>query len=124
MIMNISVSKDNNVFHMIEKPKLDDCYICLDQICDKLSNGAVFQFRCLHPVCVNCITKPKTEYISFSILSNCGICRAKPNRYITQSNKMCKVPYSDKQSIFVPSNMVTSDTIYRDHIQHIIAHSY
>jgi hypothetical protein len=119
MIMNILVSKDNNVFRMIEKPKLDDCYICLDQICD-----AVFQFRCTHPVCVKCITKPKTEYISFSILSNCGICRAKPNRYITQSNKMCKVPYSDKQSIFVPSNMVPSDTIYRDHIQHIIAHSY
>ena len=113
-----------NIFDTIEKPKLDDCYICLDQICDKLSNGAVFPFRCLHPVCVNCITKPNTDFISFYILSNCGICRAKPNRYVTESNKMCKVPYSNKQSIFVPAKMVTSDTIYRDHIQHMMAYSY
>jgi hypothetical protein len=119
MIINIYVSNKNNMFHMIEKPKLDACYICLDQICD-----AVFQFRCTHPVCVNCITKPETDNISFSILSKCGICRAKPNRYITESNRMCKLPYSDKQSIYVPIKMVTADTIYRDHIQHIIAHSY
>jgi hypothetical protein len=119
MIINIYVSNKDNVFHMIEKPKLDACYICLDQICD-----AVFQFRCTHPVCVNCITKPETDNISFSILSKCGICRAKPNRYITESNRMCKLPYSDKQSIYVPIKMVTADTIYRDHIQHIIAHSY
>ena len=124
MIMNIYLSKENPTFHMIEKPKLDDCYICLEKICDKLSNGAVFQFRCIHPVCANCITKPNTEIISFSILSNCGICRAKPNRYVTENNKMCRVPYSEKQSIYVPTKMVNPDTIYRDHIQHIIAHSY
>ena len=118
--MYIHIPHPLNVFHQFEKPDLDDCYICLNPI---LTNGAVFQFKCRHPVCVNCILKPNTETISFSMLSNCGICRAKPNKYITDCTKMCKVPYSEKQSIYVPLETITSDTLYRDHIQHILANS-
>ena len=113
-----------NVFQYIEKPKLEDCYICLDQICDKLSKSAVFPFKCRHPVCINCIKNPNTNIISFSILSSCGICRATQNRYITESKKICKVPYTENQSIFVPTITITNDTLYRDHIQHILAHSF
>ena len=114
----------NNVFKRVEKPKLDDCYICLDEICDKMSTSAVFPFICIHPICVNCITKPNTTIISFSILQRCGICRAKQNRYITESKKMCKAPYTENQSIIVPTITITSETLYRDHIQHILAHSF
>ena len=122
------IPKQKNVFQHIEKQRLDDCYICFDPISG--TNGAVFQFRCKHSVCVKCVTKANTQdrtttdCISFSILSKCGVCRAEPNRYITESTKMCKVPYSDEQSIFVPIKMVTNNTLYRDHIQHMLAHSY
>ena len=121
MTMYLRIPLEPNAFHKLEKPELDDCYVCLEPI--RNNNGAVFQFICRHPVCVHCILKPKTEIISFSKLTNCGVCRAKPNLYITESTQMCKVPYSDKQSIFVPAKMVTSETLYRDHLQHILANS-
>lgn len=124
MALHLRIPIQPNAFHKLEKPELDDCYVCLSPISNDSTNSAVFQFICRHPVCVNCLVKPKTEIICFSKLSNCGICRAKPNRYITDSTQMCKVPYSEKQSIYVPTNMVTSDTFYRDHLQHIIANSY
>ncbi len=119
MTMYLRIPIEPNAFHKLERPKLDDCYVCLEPI-----KAAVFPFICRHPVCVHCIVKPNTEIISFSKLTNCGICRAKPNRYITESTQMCKVPYSEKQSIYVPTKMVTSETLYRDHLQHILANSY
>jgi len=124
MVLHLRIPIEHNAFHKLEKPELDDCYVCLSPISNDSTNSAVFQFRCIHPVCVNCITNPNTDIISFSKLSKCGICRAKPNRYITDSTQMCKVPYSEKQSIYVPTIMVTSDTFYRDHLQHILANSY
>ncbi len=117
-----------NISHYIQKPILDDCYICLDPISDKLMNGAVIPYQCRHPICVicvNCVRKPNnTNTITFAKLSFCGICRAKPNRYITECQYLCKIPYSDNQSIFVPTDTINDDTLYRDHIQHMIAHSY
>ena len=113
-----------NILQYIQKPILDDCYICLDPICDKLTNGAVIPYQCRHPICINCVRKPNTNTITFAKLSFCGICRAKPNRYITESQQLCKIPYSDNQSIFVPTYTINDNTLYRDHIQHIIAHSF
>ncbi len=111
-----------NIFQHLEKPRLDDCYICLDPICDKMMNGAVIPFRCRHPICINCVRKQ--NIISFVRLSVCGICRAKPNRYITETRQLCQVPYSNSQSVFVPTNTITKNTLYRDHIQHILAHAF
>jgi hypothetical protein len=124
MTMYLRIPIEHNAFRKLERPELDDCYVCLSPICNDSTNSAVFQFKCIHPVCVNCILKPNTEIICFSKLINCGICRAKPNKYITECATMCKVPYSEKQSIYVPAVMVTSDTFYRDHLQHIIANSF
>lgn len=124
MYMYVSLSKIRNVFQYIEKPRLDDCYICLDPICDKLDNGAVIPYKCRHPICINCVRKANADIISFSKLSVCGICRATPNRYITESLQLRKVSYSDTQSIFVPANTINNNTLYRDHIQHIVAHAF
>ena len=121
--MDVSLYQVRNVFRNIKKIKLDDCYICLDQICDKLDNGAVIPYKCRHPICIHCF-RSEVYKISLSKLSTCGICRAKPNRYITESPQLCKVSYSDSQSLFVPTDTINNDTLYRDHIQHIIAHAF
>ena len=123
-IMYVRIPPIPNVFQYIEKPQLDDCYICLDQICDKLGTAAVVPYKCRHPICVKCLIKADADIISFSKLSVCGICRAKPNRYITECRQLCRVPYSSSQSIFVPTDTINDNTLYRDHIQHIIAHSF
>lgn len=116
-----------NIFELIEKTPLDECYICLEPISNDVSNGAVFPYKCRHHICVSCAKLSCVTYTdiqAFIDVSTCGICRAKPNMYILRCNKMIKAPYSSKQSIFVPESSITNTTLYRDHIQHMFASSY
>ncbi len=126
--LNFIPSKVKNVFVCIEKPILDDCYICLDSIGnDLISNGAILPYKCRHPICISCLTRMNLLYNSkesFLQLSFCGICRATPNKYIVESKHLCQVSYSRKQTIYVPWYTINEYTLFRDHIQHMLAHAY
>lgn len=50
------VNPVTNVFESLEKPTLDDCYICFEPIGNGLKNGAIHPYRCRHHVSINCIT--------------------------------------------------------------------
>ena len=116
-----------NIFANIEKPILDDCYICLESIGNDAANGAILPYKCRHPICISCLAYMNTLYnnrVSFIRMSLCGICRAAPNKYILQSNQLRTVPYSRKQTIYVPSSTINEQTLFRDHIQHMLAHAF
>ena len=122
--MKITILPKSNFLFEI-KPKLDECYICLDEI--DLKNGAVLPYKCRHHICVGCAKQQCANYDntrSFLKSSFCGICRAKPSQYIVGSQQLWKIPYSNTQSIYVPSTTINETTLYRDHIQHMIAHSF
>jgi hypothetical protein len=47
----IKLKNAKNIFSKIEKPELEDCYICLDAIGNEMENGAIFPYKCRHPIC-------------------------------------------------------------------------
>ena len=116
-----------NVFEHLEKPILDDCYICLESIGNEITDGAIFPYKCRHPICISCLTRMTGLYnnkYSFIKLTTCGVCRSKPNKYILNSKHLSQVSYSRKQTIYVPSSTINEQTLFRDHIQHMLAHAY
>jgi hypothetical protein len=104
-----------NPFILLEKPLLDDCYICLEAIGNQIETSAVFPYKCRHPICITCLIA------HFQKISLCGICRKEPSRYIVNSPHLSLATYSRKQSLYVPRHTLTNETQYRDHIQHMIA---
>ncbi len=122
--MEYTILTKVNVFADIEKPHLDDCYICLEPI-DEINHGAIFPYRCRHHICILCMTRLNNRHPnsnSFLKTATCGICRATANRYIVKSEKLCRVFYSQKQSVYAPSSSINEITLFRDHIQHMLAH--
>ena len=123
-----SLSNVINIFANIEKPILDDCYICLESIGNDLTtNGAILPYKCRHPICISCLIRLNKLYNnskSFVKSAFCGICRAGVNRYIIDSKDLCQVSYSRKQTIYVPWSTINEQTLFRDHIQHMLAHAY
>ena len=116
-----------HVFSKMEKPALDDCYICLDVIGNDMCNGAILPYKCRHPICFGCLVELDRRFHSlerFIKMSNCGVCRAEPNRYIVENKDLCLVSYSEKQCIYVPWSSINENTLFRDHIQHMLAHAY
>ncbi len=123
----IKIQKMKNIFSQIEKPALDDCYICLDAIGNEMCNGAILPYKCRHPICFGCLTELDRRYRSFDRfikMSSCGVCRAEPNRYIMENKDLCLVSYSEKQCIYVTWSSINENTLFRDHIQHMLAHGY
>ena len=123
----IIIKKMKNVFSQIEKPELDDCYICLDAIGNEMCNGAILPYKCRHPICFGCLVELDRRYRSFDRfikMSSCGVCRAEPNRYIMENKDLCLVSYSEKQCIYVTWSSINENTLFRDHIQHMLAHGY
>ena len=120
-----SIKIPKNIYAGIEKPVLEDCYICLDSIGNEIQNGAILPYKCRHPICFRCLADVNKHYKNidrFLNLANCGICRAIPNRYIITNKNLCMVPYSNKQSLYVGWSTVNEVTMFRDHIQHMLAH--
>jgi uncharacterized protein YjdB len=119
------IYQQEDVFKYIKKPDLDDCYICLSSITNKPESSAVFVFKCRHPICYDCLvdvsSKYAEDYIKHKML--CGICRTGTNRYLFNNKKLHKISYSETQSIMIPSNLITEQNIYSDHIQRLIAYS-
>ncbi len=123
----IKLHNAKNIFSKIEKPALDDCYICLDAIGNEMENGAILPYKCRHPICFGCLVELDRRYNSldrFIKMSNCGVCRAETNRYIIENKDLCLVSYSEKQSIYVLWSSINEQTLFRDHIQYMLAHGY
>jgi hypothetical protein len=118
------IKKDSH-FDMLDKPLLDDCYICLDNISNKQEHSAVFMFSCRHPICKTCFFDIRRNFTLYHIKHKmvCGICRSKTNNYIAQSNSLVKVSYSRMQSIIIPRTFLTEVNVHSDHIQRLIAYS-
>lgn len=109
-----------NIFSNIEKPILEDCYICLDSIGNEIQNGAIFPYKCRHPICFRCVSEVE-KYYKGNKKATCGICRAIPNKYLI-GKPLNMVSYSKKQSIYVIWSTVNEKTMFRDHIQYMLAH--
>ena len=124
----MSINKiHKNIFSKIEKPPLDDCYICLDAIGNEMENGAIFPYKCRHPICLSCLTGMERRYRNFDKfikMAICGVCRAEPNRYIMENKDLCLISYNKTQSIYVLWSSINEQTLFRDHIQHMLAHAY
>ena len=116
-----------NVFESLEKPTLDDCYICFEPIGNGFKNGAIHPYRCRHHVCASCFNQLYKNNMSsndtFIKRSTCGVCRAEVNQYIIGPAALCPVAYSKSQAIYVPEHTLNKDSMFRDHLQHIIAHA-
>jgi hypothetical protein len=116
-----------NIFESLEKPTLDECYICFEPIGNGLKNGAIHPYRCRHHVCASCFNQLYTNNMSsnetFIKRSTCGVCRAEVNQYIIGPAALCQVAYSQSQTIYVPEHTINKNSMFRDHLQHIIAHA-
>ena len=120
-----------NIFESLEKPTLDDCYICFEPIGNGLKtglkNGAIHPYRCRHHVCASCFNQLYKNNMSsnetFIKRSTCGVCRAEVNQYMIGPAALCPVAYSQSQTIYVPDHTLNKNSMFRDHIQHIIAHA-
>ncbi len=116
-----------NVFEYCEKPLFDDCYVCFEPIGNGPYNGAIHPYRCRHHLCVLCFNQLcKNKFTSketFIQFSTCGICRAAVNQYVIGPEVLCQMPYSRLQSIYVPEETLNKKTMFRDHLQHMIAHA-
>lgn len=110
-----------NPFTLLEKPLLDDCYVCLEPIGNEIANGAVLPYKCRHPICITCLKAIILHYNTSKRVLLCGICRKEPNKYVGSSKYLSLAAYSSKQSLYVPGHTLTNETQYRDHIQHMIA---
>ena len=118
---------DVNVFEYCEKPLLEECYICLESIGNEPNNGAIHPYRCRHHVCALCFNRLCKNNFScketFVKCSTCGICRAIVNQYIIGPEVLCQTAYSQFQTIYVPEQTLNKNTMFRDHLQHILAHA-
>ncbi len=105
----------------LDKPRLDDCYICWEQIEKNNVRGGVLLYKCRHPICISCAK----HMILFNVkcIGLCGICRADLNMYLVNSGSWNLVPYSTTQSIYVPSASITNDNFYSDHVQRLMAYN-
>lgn len=116
-----------NIFESLEKPTLDECYICFESIGNGLKNGAVHPYRCRHHVCASCFNQLYKNNMSsnetFIKRSTCGVCRAEVNQYMIGLAALCPVAYSQSQTIYVPDHTLNTNSMFRDHLQHIIAHA-
>ena len=121
------VNPVKNVFESLEKPILDDCYICFEPIGNGLKNGAIHPYRCRHHVCASCFNQLYKNNMSsnetFIKRSTCGVCRAEVNQYMIGPAALCPVAYSQSQTIYVPDHTLNKNSMFRDHLQHIIAHA-
>ncbi len=124
---NNKIKNAKHIFSQIEKPQLEDCYICLDEFGNEMCDGAILPYKCRHPICFGCLVELDRRHHSlerFMKMSVCGVCRAEPNRYIMENKDLCLVSYSEKQSIYVPWSSINEQTLFRDHIQHMLAHAH
>ena len=116
-----------NIFESFEKPTLDECYICFEPIGNGLKNGAIHPYRCRHHVCAACFNQLYKNNMSssetFIKRSICGVCRAEVNQYMIGRSDLRLVAYSQSQTIYVPEHTINKDSMFRDHLQHIIAHA-
>ena len=120
-----------NIFESLEKPTVDDCYICFEPIGNGLKtglkNGAIHPYRCRHHVCASCFNQLYKNNMSsnetFIKRSICGVCRAEVNQYMIGQSALRPISYSQSQTMYVPEHTINKNSMFRDHIQHIIAHA-
>ena len=124
LVKNINIT---NVFESLEKPTLDDCYICFEPIGNGLKKGAIHPYRCRHHVCALCFNQLYKNNMSssetFIKCSTCGVCRAEVNQYMIGQSTLRPIAYSRSQTIYVPEHTLNKNSMFRDHLQHIIAHT-
>ncbi len=49
----------NKSFVFDIKPKLEDCYICFEEI--DMNNGAILPYKCRHHICIGCTKEPSSK---------------------------------------------------------------
>ena len=104
----------------MQKPGLDDCYICLDNINLNYTKCAVFFHKCRHHICFSCFTE--IHYTNPKFL--CGICRAHRSEFMNNARFWSQVRHSQTQTIFIPEQHQSKYLdINRDYVQFLLAHS-